>query len=113
MPVWANPLAYNAYAFAADFPITAAPSPSLVALARRAQDARGVKTCGYKDGNLAQSRKAGDGFECRIDTRDGAWGFCAETATGDCGLMRMCVDSHSCSTGCGTNIVSSKRTLFW
>lgn len=60
-------------------------------------------TCGYKDGDPNQPRTAADGWACRVDTALGLWGFCPETVISarDCGLAGVCVDSHSCTAGCG------------
>ncbi|KOS16886.1 hypothetical protein ESCO_004854 [Escovopsis weberi] len=62
-----------------------------------------LSTCGYLNGDPKKIRTANDGFDCRVDTRNGLWGFCPTTviAATDCGLAGSCFDSHSCSTGCG------------
>jgi hypothetical protein len=60
-------------------------------------------TCGYKDGNPQSARTAQSGYGCRVDTANGLWGFCPTTVISakDCGLAGVCVDSHSCTEGCG------------
>ncbi|KAG8410115.1 hypothetical protein J3458_019183 [Metarhizium acridum] len=62
-----------------------------------------MSTCGYQDGDPKRSRTAESGFNCRVDTVNGLWGFCPTTviAATDCGLQGFCIDSHSCSAGCG------------
>jgi len=60
-------------------------------------------TCGYQDGDPQNPRTAQSGYGCRVDTANGLWGFCPKTviAASDCGLAGVCVDSHSCTEGCG------------
>ncbi|XP_014556195.1 hypothetical protein COCVIDRAFT_38247 [Bipolaris victoriae FI3] len=67
------------------------------------QNAEHVTTCGYLDGNPKSSRTADPGYGCRVDTARGLWGFCPTTviSASDCGLAGFCVDSHSCTSGCG------------
>ncbi|KAI1037873.1 hypothetical protein LB505_001479 [Fusarium chuoi] len=62
-----------------------------------------LSTCGYLDGDPKKKRTADSGFNCRIDTRNGLWGFCPTTVltASDCGLAGSCVDRHDCSDGCG------------
>ncbi|KAK0650039.1 hypothetical protein B0T16DRAFT_411067 [Cercophora newfieldiana] len=60
-------------------------------------------TCGYVDGDPSKPRIAPQGFNCRVDTLNGLWGFCPTTvrAATDCGLGGFCFDAGPCSTGCG------------
>ncbi|KAF5021323.1 hypothetical protein F66182_6645 [Fusarium sp. NRRL 66182] len=62
-----------------------------------------LSTCGYLNGDPDKERTADSGFNCRVDTRNGLWGFCPTTVltASDCGLAGSCVDSHECSEGCG------------
>ncbi|KAM0254306.1 hypothetical protein ACHAQJ_006947 [Trichoderma viride] len=62
-----------------------------------------MSTCGYQNGDPKKSRTANPGFDCRVDTMNGLWGFCPFTviAATDCGLAGSCVDQASCSSGCG------------
>jgi hypothetical protein len=62
-----------------------------------------LSTCGYKNGDLSLPRTAEPGFDCRVDTANGIWGFCTTTVVvaTDCWLAGYCVDSESCSDGCG------------
>ncbi|KAB5540253.1 hypothetical protein GE09DRAFT_1225711 [Coniochaeta sp. 2T2.1] len=62
-----------------------------------------LSTCGYLNGDPTNSRTANPGFNCRIDTSHGIWGFCPTTVISavDCGLGGACIDLHSCSDGCG------------
>lgn len=87
--------------------ITSLPSLSATALARHQlhnrQNAEHITTCGYLDGNPKSSRTADPGYGCRVDTARGLWGFCPTTviSASDCGLAGFCVESHSCTSGCG------------
>jgi len=82
-------------------------------LARR-QTASHVTTCGYNNGDANNPRTAGPGDDCTIDTPLGLWGFCPNTvvAAVDCGLAGFCIDSASCSTGCGPFPSSTGITTF-
>lgn len=82
-----------------------------IALKKR-QDRKHFKTCGYYDGDPERPWIAPRGFNCRIDTADGLWGFCPSTvnAASDCGLHGYCFDRHDCTTGCGSD---DYRTLKW
>jgi hypothetical protein len=62
-----------------------------------------VKTCGYGNGDPNDPRIADPSYGCRVDSSNGLWGFCPTTVISakDCGLAGMCVDSHSCTAGCG------------
>lgn len=57
----------------------------------------------FVGGDPAKTRTANGGFDCRVDILNGLWGFCPSTviAATDCGLAGSCVDSFSCSKGCG------------
>ncbi|KAF5848728.1 hypothetical protein GGP41_009842 [Bipolaris sorokiniana] len=87
--------------------VTSLAPPSTTALAHHQlherQNAEHVTTCGYFDGNPKSSRTADPGYGCRVDTARGLWGFCPTTvmSASDCGLAGFCVDSHSCTSGCG------------
>ncbi|KID91829.1 hypothetical protein MGU_01799 [Metarhizium guizhouense ARSEF 977] len=83
------------------------------ALGKRLVHQTEMSTCGYQDGDPKKFRTAESGFNCRVDTVNGLWGFCPTTviAATDCGLQGFCVDSHSCSGGCG-NGDNSKLTTF-
>ena len=73
------------------------------------------ETCGFHDGDPDRPRTAEDGFDCRIDTERGLWGFCPTTviAASDCGLAGNCVDEHECSRGCGIRGTSGVTTFTW
>lgn len=83
-------------------------------LRKRADDER-LTTCGYHNGDPDRPRSAESGFDCRIDTQNGLWGFCPTTviAARDCGLAGNCVDKHDCSKGCGITGVSGITTFTW
>ncbi|KAF1837352.1 hypothetical protein BDW02DRAFT_544277 [Decorospora gaudefroyi] len=72
-------------------------------LDRRQDISAPVTTCGYRDGNPSRARTADPGYGCRVDTANGLWGFCLTTVISakDCGLAGVCVDSQSCTSGCG------------
>ncbi|KAK5662630.1 hypothetical protein OQA88_8544 [Cercophora sp. LCS_1] len=79
--------------------ITDALAPTLV----HRQAVTGFSTCGYVDGDPSKPRIAPNGFNCRVDTLNGLWGFCPTSvmAATDCGLGGFCFDGGPCSTGCG------------
>ena len=81
---------------------------------KKRQDDNGG-TCGYHDGDPDRPRTAEKGFECRIDTERGLWGFCPTTVkvASDCGLAGSCVDEGSCSKGCGIRGSSGITTFTW
>ncbi|GKU04326.1 hypothetical protein FLAG1_04487 [Fusarium langsethiae] len=62
-----------------------------------------LSTCGYLNGDPDKERTADPGFNCRVDARNGLWGFCPTSVltASDCGLAGFCIDRLSCSTGCG------------
>ncbi|PTB62600.1 hypothetical protein BBK36DRAFT_1172362 [Trichoderma citrinoviride] len=70
---------------------------------KRADVQTEMSTCGYQNGDPNKFRTANPGFDCRVDTANGLWGFCPVTvvAATDCGLAGSCVDQGSCSDGCG------------
>ncbi|QYS99731.1 hypothetical protein H0G86_006850 [Trichoderma simmonsii] len=72
-----------------------------------------MSTCGYENGDPKKIRTANPGFDCRVDTMNGLWGFCPVTviAATDCGLAGSCVDHASCSSGCGKT-ANTKLTTF-
>jgi hypothetical protein len=74
-----------------------------------------MSTCGYQDGDPNKMRAADPGFDCRVDTADGLWGFCPVTVivATDCGLAGSCVDQASCSSGCGQTDNSYLTTFTW
>lgn len=57
----------------------------------------------FPTGDGSKPRTANAGFDCRVDLLHDLWGFCPSTviAPTDCGLAGSCVDSFSCSKGCG------------
>jgi hypothetical protein len=61
-------------------------------------------TCGYRDGDPAQGWPAPSGYDCRVDTAHGIWGFCPTTVieATDCGLGGYCFDTNTCTSGCGS-----------
>lgn len=74
-----------------------------------------VSTCGFFEGDANIPRTAGPGFDCRVDTSVGLWGFCPTTVINarDCGLAGNCIDSHACTTGCGITGNPSVTTFHW
>jgi hypothetical protein len=57
-------------------------------------------TYGFKSDGIARTAEAG--FDCRVDTQSGLWGFfeTSNTAASDC-LAGYCIDDHDCAEGCG------------
>lgn len=82
---------------------------------RKRQDDEDGETCGFHNGDPDRPRTAENGFDCRIDTERGLWGFCPTTviAASDCGLAGNCVDRHDCSRGCGISGTSGITTFTW
>ena len=82
---------------------------------RKRQITTQISTCGYHDGDPTKPRSAAPGFDCRVDTKNGLWGFCPTTVilASDCGLAGFCVDGSNCSGGCGILGVSTITTFTW
>lgn len=57
----------------------------------------------FLTGDSTKPRTANAGYDCRVDLLHDLWGFCPSSviAATDCGLAGSCVDSFSCSKGCG------------
>jgi hypothetical protein len=74
-----------------------------------------MSTCGYYNGDPSQARTADKGFNCRVDTSHGIWGFCPTTVISavDCGLGAACIDSYACSNGCGSTDNPTLTTWTW
>lgn len=74
-----------------------------------------LSTCGYLDGDPDKPRTADQKFNCRVDTKNGLWGFCPTTVltASDCGLAGACVDGSSCSDGCGMTDSTDLTTFTW
>lgn len=72
-------------------------------------------TCGYRDGDPKKDWPAPAGHNCRIDTKNGLWGFCPTSviAATDCGLAGACVDKADCSDVCGAPASLSLTTFTW
>lgn len=95
------------------------PLPSGNPFARRGDvggpDTGELSTCGYLDGNVNAPRTAQPGFDCRVDTAHGIWGFCPTTviAATDCGLAAACKDSGTCASICRVNPDPDLTTFTW
>ncbi|KAL6885412.1 hypothetical protein GGI43DRAFT_432461 [Trichoderma evansii] len=46
---------------------------------KRADIQTEMSTCGFQNGDLKKMRTANPGFDCRVDTMNGLWGFCPVT----------------------------------
>lgn len=73
-----------------------------------------MSTCGYENGDPSLILTANSGYDCRVDTARGLWGFCPTSviSASDCGLAGYCVDTGKCSTGCGSLSGRSTSTTF-
>lgn len=82
---------------------------------KRADIQTRMSTCGFQNGDPNKMRTADPGFDCRVDTMNGLWGFCPVTviAATDCGLAGSCVDQASCSSGCGQTGMNQLTTFTW
>lgn len=82
---------------------------------RRDEIVTDMTTCGYLNGDPKKIRTANSGFNCRVDTLRGIWGFCPTTviAATDCGFAVACIDSKSCSDGCGQLDNTKLTTWTW
>jgi hypothetical protein len=82
---------------------------------QKRQSATTTTNCGYLNGDVALSRTAAAGWNCRFDTVHALWGFCPATvsAATDCGLAGNCVDSQFCTNGCGITGTSGITTFTW
>ncbi|PTB41308.1 uncharacterized protein TrAFT101_010074 [Trichoderma asperellum] len=80
---------------------------------KRADIQTGMSNCGFLNGDPKKMRTANPGFDCRVDTMNGLWGFCPVTVISatDCGFAGSCVDQGSCSSGCG-NTDQTQQTTF-
>lgn len=70
-------------------------------------------TCGYRSGDPAHVWLAPSGYNCRVDTLNGLWGFCPTTvlAATDCGLGGYCFDTNTCTSGCGQPGLRNNPTI--
>ncbi|KAF2679571.1 hypothetical protein K458DRAFT_393700 [Lentithecium fluviatile CBS 122367] len=97
------------------FPITARPLD--VHLRPRQTEAPsnpGLSICGYRNGELARSWKAPEGSTCFLDHTASYFGWCNVllTKAEDCtDIPRACVDSSTCSDGCGKTSQSDLPTI--
>ncbi|QSZ37330.1 hypothetical protein DSL72_009428 [Monilinia vaccinii-corymbosi] len=71
-------------------------------------------TCGFLNDNANQPLIASSGSQCTFDTANTLWGMCRTDVTvpTDCGFGGYCVDTGSCSTGCGATW-TDVNTLSW
>ena len=89
------------------------PSTTTLALDRRQGTVTRFSTV-FSSGDRSRIRTADSGFDWKVDVLNGVWGLCAATdvEVADCGLAGICVDSFSCSKGCGF-INAPLSTLTW
>ncbi|EFX06076.1 hypothetical protein CMQ_4145 [Grosmannia clavigera kw1407] len=117
--LWLFALSHAIHHVSASPAVTAAPffSPRrprdrLLELERRDSTTE-LSTCGYLNGNIDSPRTAQPGFDCRIDTAHGIWGFCPTTVISatDCGLAAACKDSGTCTSICRFNTNTALTTF--
>ncbi|TAQ88157.1 hypothetical protein B7494_g3549 [Chlorociboria aeruginascens] len=72
-----------------------------------------TSTCGFETGDPSKPRSANPGFDCRVDTDNGLWGFCPTTVNlpSDCGIAGSCFDGSGCLGGCGIIGVAGITTI--
>ncbi|KAM0461765.1 hypothetical protein ACHAO4_000950 [Trichoderma viride] len=90
---------------------------------KRADIQTRMSTCGFQNGDPNKMRTADPGFDCRVDTMNGLWGFCPVTviAATDCGLAGSCVDQaifindeyEADEYGSGFIIVQVNKCISW
>ena len=85
------------------------------ALIQRRASVPRLSTCGFLNGDPSKPRTADAGFDCRVDARNGLWGFCPTSvmAASDCGLAGSCLDDHECSSACGFTDKTRLTTFTW
>ncbi|RGP71110.1 hypothetical protein FLONG3_7238 [Fusarium longipes] len=99
------------------FVLHALPSTTRASLEASVLEPRAISTelstCGYLNGDPDKERTADAGFNCRVDTRNGLWGFCPTTVltASDCGLAAACIDRDTCKQGCGKTGVTDLTTF--
>ncbi|EAT77579.1 hypothetical protein SNOG_15036 [Parastagonospora nodorum SN15] len=69
-----------------------------------ASQAASIDTCGYSEGDPKNPRTADPGFDCRVDAKNGLWGFCPTTVAlpVDCGLAGS-YEYIACGAKAGTD----------
>lgn len=55
----------------------------------------------YDEGDPTKPRTAESGYDIRVDVPNSAFGFCAANNPNQCDMAGVCVDSFTCSRGCG------------
>ncbi|KAF2730041.1 hypothetical protein EJ04DRAFT_587225 [Polyplosphaeria fusca] len=103
-PAWSTPALHRHRVAQPEIPTTTTTTPDPNRQDQRKRQVSSVTSvCGYLDGDPQRSRTADPGYECRIDTASGLWGFCSTTVVSakDCNLVGYCIDTHSCTSGCG------------
>jgi hypothetical protein len=96
--------------------VTPAPPLPTTLLDQRRDAGSGSSTCGFLNGDPSKPWIAPKGFNCRVDTLNGIWGFCPVTvvAETDCGFGAYCFDNGPCSTGCGrASLRNNPRVTTW
>ncbi|KAF4633991.1 hypothetical protein G7Y89_g4124 [Cudoniella acicularis] len=81
----------------------------------RRQQATPATICGFLNGDPNIPRTADTGYDCRVDTLQGLWGFCPTTlvSAADCGMVGACIDPAECSKGRGQIGSSGATTVTW
>ncbi|KAK4031754.1 hypothetical protein C8A01DRAFT_51275 [Parachaetomium inaequale] len=92
--------------------VTAPPAVPTPHLLQGRDVSTSLSTCGFLNGDPSKPWVAPNGYNCRVDTLHGIWGFCPTTVISatDCGLGAFCFDSGPCrdtpdQTMCATAIL--------
>ncbi|AEO70630.1 uncharacterized protein THITE_2147420 [Thermothielavioides terrestris NRRL 8126] len=73
-----------------------------------------LSTCGFLNGDPSRPWVAPAGYDCRVDTQHGIWGFCPTTVISatDCGLGAFCFDAGPCSDTPDQTMYSTATLIF-
>jgi hypothetical protein len=72
--------------------------------------------CGYRNGDLSRAWRAPEGSTCHLDHTASYFGWCNSllSKNEDCtDVVKACVDSSTCSSGCGKTNEPGLPTITW